>query len=354
VKRLLWAALGLVVLVAGCTAASHVHQLQPPAVPKSPPVTLPLGSPAMFQRGIDIDAYTYPGQNVAAAARADVAYIKGLHANAVSISFPFFIAGTRATEVHATSATPTPAQLATVVRAAVRAGLRVTVRPLLDEQALRNPPHHCRCNWVPAHPGQWFLSYQDFLLPYAVAVQSAGAATLVVGTELDKFSHAAHWKILDSVIRSVFHGQLACDSNWDAVNNRAGRCGLPASAQAVDAYPPLPGNVNVSYGWKLFDGLLPKGITESEVGIDAVAGAYSQPYRHHWPGATLDPQVQALWFTAACHAAMARHLGGIYFWPVGLGGDPGAGPTAAFQGAWGGPGARAISRCFAMIERGGA
>jgi hypothetical protein len=346
-RRFLLAALGLVVLVAGCTAASRLHQLQPPAVPKSHPVTLPADSPPMFQRGIDIDAYTYPGQHVAAAAKVDVAYIKGLHANAVSVSFPFFVSGPKAGGVHATSATPTPAQIAVLVRVARAAGLRVTIRPLLDEGSLRQ----CRCTWAPAHPGRWFVSYQDFLLPYAVAAQSAGADVLVVGTELNRFSHSSLWVPLDWAVRSVFHGQLACDSNWGRVNRFTGACGLPASGQAVDAYPPMPGNVGT--GWRLFDALLPRGITESEVGIDAVAGAYSQPYRHYWPGATLAPRVQAQWFTAACHAAMAGHLGGIYFWPVGLGGDPGAGPTAAFQGAWGGPGARAISRCFAMIEGGG-
>jgi hypothetical protein len=356
-KRLLLIAVAVALGVGGCTLISRLPALQPPAVTKPSPAhasAAAASAPAVpaFWRGIDIDAYTYPGQNVAAAARADVAYIKGLNANAVSISFPFFITGDRAAGVYATSATPTPAQLAKVVRAAVRAGLRVTVRPLLAESSLRNPPYHCRCTWVPAHPGRWFTSYQDFLLPYAAAVQSAGAATLVVGTELDKFARAPQWKILDSAIRSVFHGQLACDSNWDAVNPFAGSCGLPASAQEVDAYPPMPGNVG--YGWKLFDALLPKGTTESEVGIDAVAGAYSQPYRHHWPTQVLDEQVQAQWFTAACHAATARHLGGIYFWPVGLSTTTGAAPTPAFQGTWGGAGARAISQCFAQIERGGA
>jgi hypothetical protein len=91
----------------------------------------------------------------------------------------------------------------------------------------------------------------------------------------------------------------------------------------------------------------------SEVGIDAVTGANRRPFVHEWPATTLNPQVQARWFTAACKAAYAAHLGGIYFWPIGFGIHPGIAPTLAYQGAWGGAGARAVSKCFAAIERSG-
>ena len=46
-----------------------------------------------MQLGIDIDLYTYPGQDFAAAAATDIAYIASLHANSMSISFPFFMSG---------------------------------------------------------------------------------------------------------------------------------------------------------------------------------------------------------------------------------------------------------------------
>src|SRR6185437_15432424 len=140
VKRFLLTALGLVILVAGCTAASRVKALQPPAVPASPPIALPAADAQLpigtFQRGIDIDAYTYPGQNIAQAAAADVAYIKHLHANAVSVSFPFFMSGPASSRVYGTGATPTPRALAVLVSAARRAGLYVSIRPLLDETNL--------------------------------------------------------------------------------------------------------------------------------------------------------------------------------------------------------------------------
>ena len=46
-----------------------------------------------IQLGIDVDAYTYKGENMAASARAVVKYVRSLHANAISITFPFFMNG---------------------------------------------------------------------------------------------------------------------------------------------------------------------------------------------------------------------------------------------------------------------
>jgi hypothetical protein len=64
------------------------------------------------------------------------------------------------------------------------------------------------------------------------------------------------------------------------------------------------------------------------VDIAAVRGAYSTPWRNHWPGARLAPAVQANWFGAACRAAAATHLRGIYFWALDLSPKPVIGPTA--------------------------
>jgi hypothetical protein len=350
VKRFLYAALGLVVLIAGCTAAAHLHQLQPPAVPKSPLITVPAGTaPAtpVFQRGIDIDAYTYPGQNVAAAARADVRYITGLHANAVSISFPFFMGGEFSSTVGARPSTPTPAQIAAIVSIARAAGLYVSVRPLLDESSLA--PFPTRVRWVPPHRPAWFASYTRFVVPYAQAAQRAGAQEFIAAAELQKFAYARGWAGVDMTLSAVFHGRIVYAANFaPGIQPHA----FGGAAQTVDAYPPL--GAHFRRGWELYAALQPEHAVLTEVGIDAVAGAWRRPYKHEWPHVTaLDPQLQAQWFAAACHAAMAGHLGGIYFWPVGLGGDPGAGPTLKFQGAWGGAGAAAVSRCFATIEAAG-
>ena len=58
----------LALVVAGCTTVSHLKALQPAAVPSSPPIAPPAVVPAVgngtMQRGIDIDAYTYPGRTL--------------------------------------------------------------------------------------------------------------------------------------------------------------------------------------------------------------------------------------------------------------------------------------------------
>jgi hypothetical protein len=68
-----------------------------------------------------------------------------------------------------------------------------------------------------------------------------------------------------------------------------------------------------------------------------------------WPGKTIDPAIQALWFTAACRAAQASDLGGIYFWALGFGRF--SGPTVAQSAAWShSPGSAAIAACFQKLE----
>ncbi len=68
-----------------------------------------------------------------------------------------------------------------------------------------------------------------------------------------------------------------------------------------------------------------------------------------WPNARLDGTVQARWFTAACDAAAASHIGGIYFWAIGFGAIQLATPLSLqHQSAWeAGPGLRAAAACFA-------
>ena len=89
----------------------------------------------------------------------------------------------------------------------------------------------------------------------------------------------------------------------------------------------------------------------AEVGIAAAYGAWMKPWLINWPSSILDPPMQAQWFSDACHAATAAHLGGIYFWSLGLSVQQ-TGPTLADEFQWAhSAGASAISRCFASIEK---
>jgi hypothetical protein len=299
-----------------------------------------------FQRGVDIDLYLFPGTDAVAAARADVQYILSLHANAVSVSIPFFMAGKNAPGVYASSETPSPALVALLARDAEQAGLYVSIRPLLYEKSLGTS----RTAWIPADPAAWFASYQQFLLPYAEMAQRDHIPELLVGAEFDKFGASPRWTVLDRALQRVYHGRLAYARNWDVRRSQGG----PVT-QVVDSYPPfpqLPASASVAtltHAWESYDRLFPAGTVESEVGIAAVRGAYARPWMVQWPGKTIDPAIQALWFTAACRAAQASDLGGIYFWALGFGRS--SGPTVAQSAAWAhSPGSGAIAACFQKLE----
>lgn len=350
-RRALAVIVGAGVLLAGCTAAAHLRVLQVRAMPSASPAPGARDAPATppadrtgMQLGIDLDASTYPGQDVAAAARTDISYIRSLHANAVAISFPFFVGGPGDSTVYAASATPTPAQLAIVARDAMAAGLRVTVRPLLDQSSIRGLS---RTLWVPPHLQTWLASYERFLTPYAAMASRLHIATLVVGAELTLFSRAPGWAGLDTDLHRYYRGGLACSDNWGRPH-LAGNCG-PGVQQELDAYQPLRGDL--AAGWKAFDHALPRGTVLAEVGIAAVAGAFVKPYDFSWPASQLDPAMQAQWFTDACQAARAERLGGIYFWSLGLSSQLSE-PALNNQGSWANSaGAHAISSCFRQLSR---
>lgn len=354
VRRLTAGSVALGLLVAACAGASHVKQLQPPTPPHSaPPSPRPLraAGPPAVQLGVDMVLSTRPGENLPAVAAADLAYVKSLHANAVSISFPFFVRGGNGAPevVYATSVTPTPAQLAIVAHAAERAGLFVTIRPLLGESSIGES----RTQWAPTTPNAWFVSYRRFLLPYAAMAQRAHIGGLFVGAELTQFGSSPRWQRLDAALARVYKGTLMYAANWGKIQSHPSGDVLVT----IDAYPPRPGllpsagQAQVTRSWIRYDRTLPAGVVESEVGIDAVAGAYAIPYVHHWAATSLDPLIQVRWFTAACDAALADHLGGIYFWAIGFRAHL-SGPTLASQGAWArSSGAQAISACYARAAR---
>ena len=340
-KKILLGALAVIFVVVGCTAAGHLEALQPRHMPASPPLTVPeivaIRQPA-FQRGIDVDAYTFARHDFSSAAAAVVAYAKSLNANSLSISFPFFMSGRYSSRVFGTSRTPTPTELALFIADAERAGLYVSLRPLLSE----NNIGHSRVIWKPAHPAAWFASYRRFLLPYARMAQASKVGEFLVGAEFARFGNSPRWNGLDQALARVFHGQLAYSNNDTSGLSRS--WGGRLAAMTVDAYHPI--HPPFLRGWKTFDRRLPPGAVLTEVSIAAFDGAWRQPWVHRSQGARIDPRVQARWFTAACHAAIATGLNGIYFWAVPLS-TRFPGPTPDTPGAWAhSAGAAAIARCF--------
>ena len=281
-----------------------------------------------------------------------MSYLQHLHANAVLISFPFFMHGARANGVYAKpNKTPTPADLAAVVKTAETSHLYVALRPLLANDSLRVP----RNTWRPAHIRAWFAGYQRFLMPYARMAQHDKVPTLYVGTEFQDFGTSPLWNGLDRALRRVHKGtprlrqQRAHAAPWHRRPPGQG-LGRLLPGHAADGTERLGDRADLGLG-----GLGPRGAARtvlSEVGIAGVRGAYAKPWQGSWPNPRLDADVQVRWFTAACNAAMATHKGGIDFWAIGFGAAQLIQPLdSGHQSAWeSGPGSRAIAACFRRLS----
>jgi hypothetical protein len=115
-RELVAVLVGVALRAGGCTAAAHLGALQlssaPSFSPRSASVpqsrSLPrclraLPPATAVQRGIDVDFYTYPGPDAAAA--VTVGCVRSLHANAIAISFPCLMTSRDPAGAHAGAAT---------------------------------------------------------------------------------------------------------------------------------------------------------------------------------------------------------------------------------------------------------
>jgi hypothetical protein len=299
---------------------------------------------------------------VQAKARRIIAYAIGLGANSISLTFPFYTYGITSDAVYASpDTTPTPAHLALFLAAAAAARIRVTLRPVLNENILVAQNRNAwRGSIQPASTAAWLASYQNLLLPYAAVAQSGHAATFVTSTELESLERDPGWPGLVRAIRSVYHGQLIYDENYDEFALHTANPPVPDIG--VDAYPrfDLPDTASIgelSSAWEdwLSNGhplRVRKAIVLSEVGIAAVSGAYADPAA--WLGTVntpIVPEVQRNWFQAACRAVARERVGGIYWWEISFDANPG--DPAPFESDrltfLGRPAQKVVRDCFATL-----
>ena len=300
---------------------------------------------------------------VRAKAERIINYAIGLNANSIAITFPFFTYGVTANTVFASpDTTPSAHHIAVFLAVARQAHIRVTLRPVLNENALiAQNPFAWRGSISPDNRAAWFRSYRKLLLPYAAAAQSGHAATFVLGTELDSLEGSPQWAELVRSIRSVYRGQLTYDENYDEFST--GTAKLPVQSHDVDAYPSLgvpPGASigQLTWSWDSWLAAHPlavrRQLTISETGIDAVAGSYVNPW--DWAARAnkpIDTHVQAVWYQAACNAVSAEQIGGgIYYWEVNFDANPAA--PRAFESDrltfLDRPGQQVIRNCFARLS----
>lgn len=257
-------------------------------------------------------------------ARRVIDYAIRLNANSVAVTFPFFTYGPSSDTVFVEpKLTPNPQHIAIFLAAAARAHIRVTLRPVLDENTLiARSPQSWRGSIEPHNRAAWFRSYEKLLLPYAAAAQVGHAAAFALGTELLSLEGAPEWAGLVRSLRSVYRGQLIYDQNQDEFS--ANSANPPVPSLDVDAYPEfgLPNSASVASLTRAWDGWLGahplsvrRELTLSEVGIDAVAGSYQDPWDwHRARTASVDTRVQAAWYRAVCNAVADERIGGGIYW----------------------------------------
>ncbi|MFE4634498.1 hypothetical protein ACFRJ1_14150 [Streptomyces sp. NPDC056773] len=267
-------------------------------------------------------------------ARRIIDYVVGRDMNSVSISFPFVTKGITSNKVEAGPITPTTAHLGILLEEAAASGLRVTVRPLLDERSLMaQDPLAWRGKIKPADPAAWFASYQQFLKPYLELSAEHKVKTFVIGTELSSLENDTHWKGVITTAQQSFPGEINYAVNWDMFVARD--LTMPVKAVGVDAYFPLkqlkddaPVSAVVE-GWQTWlskkkgvgDGKLDK-VLLYEVGAPAENGGYGHPGAWGGKSGPLNLQVQKNWFDAVCQVAQARGMAGLYWWKLDFHQDP--------------------------------
>ncbi len=263
--------------------------------------------------------------NVEADANRIFNYVVRLGANSVAINFFFFTDGEYPTRVYGVQGTtPSPAVMTLVVRNAREHGLRVLLRPLLNEKNIETIRGDWRGSIEPQSVSSWFRSYYRFLKPYLIAARAGGANAFNIGAELDSLApDEPDWTVLKAAAAKLFKGQLVYAVNYGRWQEHPPYEPVPDAA--VDAYPQLglSGSATVTElaaAWVSWLHHEPESVLRrtvlQEVGIAAVSGAYAEPALPAASGTPLDVAIQRKWFASACAAAKETHLAGIYFYAV--------------------------------------
>ena len=207
---------------------------------------------------------------------------------------------------------PSPARLGVLVKTAHKAGLRVVLRPLLNEAHLTK----WRGAIAPTNVKAWFTSYESVLRPYLRMAQNNKVEQFAISGELNSLQNSPYWPSVIKFARHLYSGKLLVTPTWPLGPTRH----AAGTTFGVDAYPNFshaPSSASVAQllaGWNgaLRATSLPAGATLYEVGINAVDGAYTFPSVFH--NGVFDQQIQVNWFTTACQFVKSHKLGGIYFW----------------------------------------
>jgi hypothetical protein len=259
--------------------------------------------------------------------------IAELGATHVALIVPLYQthAGSVALRLH-TRLSPSLGAVAEAVRAAHRAGLEVTLFPIVRLEAPRGPGEW-RGTLAPTDRAAWFTSYEGLLGDLAAVAALTRATRLVIGSELSSLDGEAdlpRWRQLVDRMRALYGGTLVYSVNWD--HYRQARLFELVDEIGVVAYFNLrdkngPSDVEALAGrWRSLRAELEewlgghggKPFVFSELGYRSRAGCSAAPWDEGAGGAVdLDEQRRAFaafrraWVDPGVPSAL---LEGLYIW----------------------------------------
>lgn len=306
--------------------------------------------------GIQVYAHTAAGRPADEFAGPVLDYVVAQGANGVGLTFPLYTDAVDSTVVKPGPETPSVDTIAALAKAAHERGLRVMLRPIIDEANLMKEPGEWRGTLRPTSVDKWFTSYAQTLRPYLEAAQANKVEEFVLASELASLQrYTSAWKALGESAKKAYDGTLSYTFNWDSATTDA----LPEQAVGIDLYYALDlgddaSAQDVAAAMSAAIQRSPKSMrtrmVAQEVGIPALKGMFRTPW--YWGSAPkpseLDHSVQTRWFQGACTATIESGLDGIYFWMIDSSQDPKTidpqgQAAAAFVGR---PGEQAIKDCF--------
>jgi hypothetical protein len=319
-KKLVAIAL-LLTVVTGCSFGIPRASARP-----APRITIPQA----FTVGVDLNVNRpYTPAQIASWGRRDIAYMADvLHVQAVGIDFDLVSPYQGSDQMKATDyATPTVADIETLTRIAQSYHLEVEYRVLYWLSAGERSIH-------PAHAPAFFANLLTAESPYLRLAQHYDVGQFIAGTEWASLEEEPEWNWFLAHAAQIYHGVLTY-AMWGGEPGQGGvfwgqGCDMPIALCGVtfypdDTLPPTASVAQVTTAWEATLTRLPASTLENleidEVGIPAIAGAYRQPWNWSQTG-RLDATVQATWFTAACAAAHAERLRGLWFWTMPINDDP--------------------------------
>lgn len=282
-------------------------------------------APGARQRGVALGLFA---EDVSFSYAPLLAEVAGLGATHVALVVPMYQSHGGSVELWLhTRLSPSLAATAEAVRAARRAGLEVTLFPIVRLAAPRSPGEW-RGTLAPEDRAAWFGSYESLLGDLAALAALTGAGRLVVGSELSSLDgDPSHWRPLIEKIRAVYPGALLYSANWDhfrevRIYDLVDEIGVVAYFNLREPNGPVTVDA-LTARWRTLRKEIETWLTGTsqpfvftEVGYRSRAGATAAPWDETGGGAVnLDEQRRGFAaFRQAWSAPRSARLDGFYVW----------------------------------------